>query len=224
MANLEQEVTASGSPTTISITPTAGNKLVMFLSNSGGLSTGNISAITDDKSNTWTQRAQGAVSGGTNTRIEIWTADDVAAGTTVITPTVSGVTDHRWLVQEWSGLAAGIETANEGSNASSVNADTGTVVTTVECVLLAAINYSSSGGSRTATHDNVGAIWTENTEPAASGSNGMQTSRAEEIAAGTYSDGWTLSSAASSGWGIIAIPTEAVGGGGEVNVVLLGGM
>ena len=82
------------------------------------------SAPTDDRSNTWTQATQAI---GTGLRVAIYRAQNVAAGTTVVTGTLGGVASWIMFGMEFSGVVRSqfgleVQTGSSSSFASSIAA------------------------------------------------------------------------------------------------------
>lgn len=86
---------------TISVTPTAGDTLIMTLT-SGAADSGY--TVTDNKNNTWTKR-QGVINSGQRLT-DIWDEQNVASGATTITITFMAgqFNDSAYILREYSGL------------------------------------------------------------------------------------------------------------------------
>lgn len=201
----------------------AGNCLIAFVTNSSGST--NAFTVTDDSgSNTWSRLAQGFQSGAGNTRIEIWAALNVAAGSPTITGTSAG-TSSEIFAQEWSGIVTSSATDVATGGGSATATTFGTVAQTTtnpDDLLIAAVNYNTVSFTNTATHDNTGGIWTPNTVVHFN-SQTVTSAYAVVSATGSYSDSWTVGTTEPSGWVFASLKLAAVVPPG-VSTVLLGGL
>ncbi len=193
------EASSATSPVNVVLTNvTAGNTLFLLAANASGAT--NAMSVSDDKSNTWVRDTFGFLTGSGFTRVEIWRASNAVAGTTTIT--VSTGSNIQVIALEVSNiiLVAPLDvaspTGNGSGNASSTSAPTQPITTTVRDFLVAGLNFSTSG--RTSTHVNTGGIWNPLPNAPATNFTGLRGATATANA-GTYSDEWTLSTAAPSG-------------------------
>lgn len=91
----------------ITCAATIGNYLVLIYARSGGLATGIVTSVTDTGGNTWSGSAitRGAVSGVSNSRIEVWTARLTASPGTITVNSATAQTNS-WNINEWSGIVS----------------------------------------------------------------------------------------------------------------------
>ena len=225
-AVLEQEVTGFGTTDAAGtlIAPTPGRLMLAIVASNSGAT--NPMDVADDGGASWAQSALGFNSGSTNTRLEIWSAivpDVSGSDINVIGSSLSA--NHQIVVQEWSGIDS-VAFGEGAGNASSTAAGTHATQPTDEAdnILIAAINFNTSSGVRTATHGNTGGGWTVSAIPGASASVGLRVAHKVVSSIGTYDDAWTLSTAAASGWTRLNLTIAAEAGGSGVPVVLLGGL
>ncbi len=200
MASLVQTAVGNGAAGVCSatLTATAGNTLILKVGNSSG-STNAFSV--SDTVNTWTRDANGFLSGGAQTRIEIWSAPNVAAGSTTVTCTSLG-TSCCCVLEEWSGIltSAILDVAAGGGNATSTTAGSVAQSTTnANDVLQVAVNYNTVSYANTPTHSNTGGIWTFATENHQS-SMIVLSAWSDVASTGSYSDAWTYATTQVSGW------------------------
>lgn len=97
MPSIVQQVTGAPAAatgfTTSAITTDVENVLLLIVGRSGGAGTGALTGVTDTAGNTWTVATRGGVSGGSNTRCEVWkttqNVNALTAGTVSVTSATS---------------------------------------------------------------------------------------------------------------------------------------
>lgn len=208
-----QQVAGTGSAgvaTAAMVSVTAGNCLMAICANSSG-STNPFTVTDNSGSNTWALLGAGFQSGGANTRIEIWVALNVVAGSYTITAT-GGTTSAGVVGIEWSGVATASATdvtAAGGNVTATTFGNVGQTTTNANDVLVIAINYNTVSGANTATDNNVGGIWTANSAASIS-SMVAKSDYAVVSATGTYSNTWTVGTTQTSGWAFASLKGASV--------------
>lgn len=202
---------ASSANQSITATSTGGNLLMLIYARSGGLATGAITSITDTAGNVWSVATRGAVSGATNTRIEVWVCPNAAAITSLTVNSGTAQT-NAWNVLEWSGAASAspVDVASpDGSGQASSTTVTTVAVTTTNAADMVVAGFHSSQ----ITTSGLTAGWTALTDfddgTAGSGRAAYQL----QAATGTVGAvSWTLSSAKNAGLVTVALlPGAATG-------------
>lgn len=180
----------------ISFTNTIGNLLVLLYARSGGLATGQVTSITDASGNTWTVGTRGAVSGGTNTRLEAWYCAN-AASTTRITVNSGTSQVNSWSVLEFSGVATttplDVASGDNSATASSTTVATPSITTAnASDLLIAAAHFPQ-------TTTTAPSGWTALTDYDYSTTGSGRGAYQVVSATGTYSASWTAGSAVAAG-------------------------
>ncbi len=182
---------------TITAAATTGNYLTLLYYRSGGLATGAVTSITDTGGNTWSVVDRGAVSGGTNTRTEVWKCQ-VSASPGTITVNSGTAQTNAWNVVEWSGVATSGEvdakSPDNSATASSTICLTPTVNTTGSADLIVGVAHF---GQTTTTLNTAGFNALTNSDDGAVGSG--RGAYLLAAAAGTYNVQWTLGAAKAAG-------------------------
>ncbi|HYS35673.1 MAG TPA: hypothetical protein VEO01_08585 [Pseudonocardiaceae bacterium] len=188
VSNANQAITAAA---------TSGNYLTLLYYRSGGLATGAVTSITDTGGNTWSVIDRGAVSGGTNTRTEVWKCQ-VSASPGTITVNSGTAQTNAWNVVEWSGVATSGEvdakSPDNSATASSTICLTPTVNTTGSADLIVGVAHF---GQTTTTLNTAGFTALTNSDDGAVGSG--RGAYLLAAASGTYNVQWTLGAAKAAG-------------------------
>lgn len=141
---------ASAANATATITAsTTGNNLYAVYHRSGGLATGAVTSVTDSAAQTWTLRAsRGAVSGGTNTRVELWYIENSASITSVTFNSGTAQT-NAWNIFEFSGMLASssldVASPDNSATTSSTTVATPAVTNTVaDALVIVAAHFTQT--------------------------------------------------------------------------------
>jgi hypothetical protein len=98
-------VTVSSSNSSGTWPTTAGRLLVALITRSGGQGTGALTSVTDSAGNAWQIATRGAVSGLSNTRIEVWYAEQAASVTSITFNSATSQT-YVWNILEFDNLTS----------------------------------------------------------------------------------------------------------------------
>lgn len=194
----------------ITAAATIGNFLAMFYARSGGLATGAVTSVTDTGGNTWVSiPCRGAVSGGTNTRIEFWYCQ-VSASPGTITVNSGTAQTNSWNISEWSGIdpttPIDASSPDNSGNAASTTQTTPTIAPALTTdLILAAAHFGQT------TTSGLTAAFTAltNFDDAAVGSG--RAAYLIDTGAGPYAASWTLGASKSAGVITVAIKAAVSG-------------
>jgi len=151
---LAQQVTGSTAAALntpqITIATGSGSLLTAIFARSGGQSTGAMTSVTDSAGNTWAHAASGAISGGAQTRIEIWYALNAAPVAWVQGNSATSQV-YAWNVQEWTGAtsqALDVVSPTYSGTTATATVDTPTIATTGGTdLVIAGIAYPITTGA-----------------------------------------------------------------------------
>lgn len=144
--------------TTTAVTTDVENVVVLVVGRSGGLATGALTGVTDQRGNTWQLITRGAVSGVNNTRVEAWyTTQNVGALTAqTISVTSAAAQSSDYMILEIEGVnkSSLINVASpDGSGVTSATPSTPVIVTTVDTMVWSIIHHAYNAAADTLTAD-----------------------------------------------------------------------
>lgn len=182
--------TASG------FTTIAGRLLVALVARSGGLATGALTGITDSAGNTWVRAGWGAVSGGSNTRLECWVCPNAAAVSSIAFASGAAQT-WAWNILEVTAMASAsvVDVASpDGSATTSSTTVTTPAITSLNAadVILAAFHSPTATPTLSAPGFTGLTAFDDGANPARAAYQVVS-------ATGSYQAAWTLSAAQAAG-------------------------
>jgi len=171
-----------------------------------------VTGITDNGGNTWQLAVETHPGSGSSTRTETWYCLK-AASTTSIVITMGGTHKIAANIQEYSGVAdiIALDRTNGQSAATVTSLPTGQITPSVEqALIVAAINASTAGGTRTFTS---GSPWVELTRYGTTGGSDVFGSAAYRVLAtpAAVEAAWSQSSAVNYSGNTIALLPVAAG-------------
>lgn len=194
---------------TIVASATAGHYLLLCYARSGGLATGAVTSITDTGGNTWAVLTRGALSGVTNTRVEVWGCEVAASPGTITVNSINAQT-NAWSLTEWVGLDPvspnDVMSPDNSGNTSSTTAATPVINTLNAKDLVVAVAHFTKATTSGLT---AGFTALNDFDDGAAGSG--RAAYQIVAATGAYNAQWTLGTAQGSGVATVSLKAAFVG-------------